>query len=110
MAALYDQAFIQHVAPARIQQGIAYLSEQFDRLGLVYFPTAANFIMVDVARPAKEVYEGLLRKGYYSSAAATILACRHYMRVTVGSREQNEKFIAALEQVLQEVPAAVIAK
>ena len=85
------------------------MSEQFEKLGLKYFPTVANFIMVDVVRPAKDVYEGLLEKGIIVRGGHNLGMPTH-LRVTVGSREQNEKFIAALEQVLQQVPAAGIAQ
>ena len=108
LVALKDQAFIEDCRQKNLE-GISYLSEQFEKLGLKYFPTVANFIMVDVARPAKDVYEGLLEKGIIVRGGHNLGMPTH-LRVTVGSREQNEKFIAALEQVLQQVPAAGIAK
>jgi histidinol-phosphate aminotransferase len=81
------------------------LTEQFDRLGLSYFPAYGNFIMFDAARASQTVFDGLLRKGIISRARWSYYPT--HIRITVGSKEQNEKFIAALEQVLQEVAVQV---
>lgn len=108
LAALQDQTFIAECRE-RNRQGIAYLEEKFAALGLSYYPTVGNFIAVDVARPAQEVYEALLQRGIIVRGGHA-LGMPTYLRVTVGSREQNKKFIAALEQVLQQVPAAGTAK
>lgn len=102
LAALSDQDFV--VACRELnRQGIAYLNGQFDRLGLSYFPAHGNFIMVDVKRPAGQVFDGLLRKGFIIRGGHK-LDFPSMIRVTVGSKEQNVGFIAALEQVLADVP------
>ncbi len=98
-ASLADDEFISYCREQNAN-GLSYLAEQFDRLGLSYFPAYGNFIMVDVKRSSPEVFDSLLRKGIISRSRWT-----HYpnhIRITVGTQEQNEKFISALEQVLQE--------
>jgi histidinol-phosphate aminotransferase len=62
--------------------------------------------MVDVKRPAGLVFDGLMRKGIIVRGGHQ-LGFPTMLRVTVGSREQNEKFIAALESVIQEVAVQV---
>jgi len=102
LAALKDNQFIEDCRDANAR-GIAYLSEQFNRLQLSFYPAHGNFMMVDVQRPGAQVFDSLLRKG---------IIIRHdagwgeptKIRVTVGSQEQNEKFVAALEKALNEVP------
>jgi histidinol-phosphate aminotransferase len=103
-AALGDTEFLQYCRD-RNREGIAYMTEQFDRLGLSYFPAYGNFIMFDTLRPSGVVFDGLLRRGIISRARWTYYPT--HIRITVGSREQNEKFIAALEHVLQEVAVQV---
>ncbi|CAM3971071.1 histidinol-phosphate transaminase [Paenibacillus alkaliterrae] len=98
-AALADHSFLTYCREQN-KQGLLYLSEQFDRLGLAYYPAYGNFIMVDVKRPSPEVFDALLRKGIISRSRWTYYP--NHIRITVGTREQNEKFIAALENVLQE--------
>lgn len=101
LAAIGDQAFVEQCREAN-RTGLDYYAEQFDRMGLSYFPSNGNFIMVDIQRPAEQVFEGLLRKGFIIRGGHK-LGFPTKIRVTVGSREQNERFIAALEQVLAEV-------
>ncbi|GAB2692290.1 histidinol-phosphate transaminase [Paenibacillus thermoaerophilus] len=101
LAAIGDRAFIDECR-RRNAEGIAQLTAAFDRLGLSYFETHANFIMVDVQRPAKEVFEALLRRGIIVRGGHA-LGFPTKIRVTVGSAEQNDKFLKALEEVLAEV-------
>jgi histidinol-phosphate aminotransferase len=100
-AALADEAFITECR-TRNAEGIQYLKGEFNRLGLSYYPAHGNFVMVDVQRPAKLAFEGLLRKGFIVRGGHN-LDFPTKLRVTVGSQEQNEQFIKALEAVLEEV-------
>ncbi|AZN40731.1 histidinol-phosphate transaminase [Paenibacillus albus] len=102
-ASLADTQFLDNCR-ARNAEGIAYMNEEFDRLGLNYFEAHGNFIMVDAKLPSQQVFDGLLRKGIISRARWSYYPT--HIRITVGSREQNEAFIRALEEVLQE--AAVL--
>lgn len=56
--------------------------------------------MVDVRRPATEVFDALLRKGVIVRAGHR--GYPNHIRITVGNPEQNAKVIAALETVVQE--------
>lgn len=100
IAALQDQAFIENCRDANTA-GINYMQTEFQRLGLSSFPAHGNFIMVNTQRPAELVFDGLLRKGIIVRGGHK-LDFPTSIRVTVGSRDQNEKFISALEQVLKE--------
>jgi histidinol-phosphate aminotransferase len=102
LAAIKDQQFVQDCID-RNRKGLDYLNGEFARLGLKVFPAHGNFIMVDVKRPASQVFDGLLRKGYIIRGGHK-LDFPSMIRVTVGSQEQNAGFVAALEQVLAEVP------
>lgn len=99
LAALADQDFIQRCR-ADNAEGLGYLAGEFRRLGLRSFPAYGNFIMVDTGQPSADVFDGLLRRGYIVRAGHQLGDFPTSIRVTVGSREQNEGFIAALEDVL----------
>lgn len=105
LAALADQDFIDRCRLAN-DEGLAYLRSEFDRMGLSCYPAYGNFIMVDVRRPAKPVFEALMRQGYIIRGGHA-LDFPTKIRVTIGSREQNEGFIRALQHVLSEVPVTV---
>jgi histidinol-phosphate aminotransferase len=100
IAAIEDQDFIESCRQANAE-GIAYMNEQFARLGLTAFPAHGNFIMVDVKRPAGLVFDGLLREGFIIRGGHQ-LGFPTSIRVTVGNREQNSQFIVALQKVLAE--------
>jgi histidinol-phosphate aminotransferase len=97
-AALDDTA---HLAAA-IQvnrDGMRQLTAACEKLGLDYIPSVGNFICIDVGRPGGAVYEGLLRAGVIVRPVANYGLPNH-LRVTIGTIEQNARFIAALTRVL----------
>lgn len=99
LAALADQDYVQECRRLN-SAGIVQLEGEFKRLGLDSFPAHGNFIMVDVRKPAFEVFDALLRQGIIVRAGHRLYPT--YIRVTVGSAEQNKAFIAALEKTLTE--------
>jgi len=103
LASLRDDQFVEECRK-RNAEGLEYLRSEFARMGLKAFPSYANFIMVDINRPAAPVFEALLRKGIIVRGGHQ-LDFPTSLRVTVGSREQNEKFILALQEVLSETPS-----
>ncbi|WP_274364522.1 histidinol-phosphate transaminase [Paenibacillus thermotolerans] len=108
LAAIKDQQFIRSCREKN-KEGIAYLTKEFGRMGLTYFPAYGNFILADVKRDAKTVFEALLRKGIIVRGGHTAsIGFPTMIRVTVGSAEQNRAFIEALEAVLSET--AVVAE
>lgn len=100
LAALED---VEHVERTRAltREGKAYLYAAFARLGLDYVPSEANFILFDGGRPAAELFDQLLRRGVLVRPCASFGLPRH-LRVTVGTPEENRRFVEALEEVLGE--------
>ncbi len=97
-AALADQ---EHVARSRemVAAGKEYLARAFERLGLRYVPTQANFVFVDVGKDSREVFGRLLREGVITRTG-DIFGYPTFLRVTIGTPEENARFVAALEKVL----------
>ncbi|WEK55709.1 MAG: histidinol-phosphate transaminase [Candidatus Cohnella colombiensis] len=104
LAALADDEFIASCRKAN-SEGLQYLNNSFKELGLQAYPAHGNFIMVDVKRPSQEVFNALLRKGVIVRAGFGLTPT--HVRITVGSREENEKVIAALKTALQEIAVEV---
>jgi histidinol-phosphate aminotransferase len=104
LAALQDEDFITKCRQAN-KRGLAYYQSAFEELGLQAFPAHGNFIMVDVKRPAQDVFNALLRRGIIVRGGHRFYPT--YLRITVGSKEQNEKVIAALTAVLHEIAVKV---
>jgi len=80
------------------RRGMQQLRDGFERLGLRYIPSAANFISVEVGDAAR-IYDALLRKGVIVRPIANYGLPRH-LRVTVGLEAENARFLDALESVI----------
>jgi len=59
----------------------------------------ANFVLFDTGRDGSRVYESLLKKGVIVRPMKGYGLPGH-IRVTVGLPEENERFVAALSDVL----------
>jgi len=96
LAALDDRA---HVARSREENsaGRARLAAGLERLGLHPLPSQANFVYVDLGRPARPVYDALLRLGVIVRPFAGLPQA---LRITVGTAPENERALAALAGVL----------
>jgi len=103
-AAIDDTAFVEKTKRMNAA-GLKQLGDAFDRLGLPYTPSYANFVMVDVKRPCRAVFEALLRQAIIVRTG-DIFGLPTSLRVTVGTQEQNSSFIAALEAVLPTIAEA----
>ncbi len=80
-------------------EGRDYFYREFERMGLDYVPSEGNFVLVDVGRDARSVFEALQHKGVIVRSAHGMGLPRH-IRVTTGTMPQNRRFIAALTEVL----------
>jgi histidinol-phosphate aminotransferase len=98
LAALEDREFLRQTV-AMNQAGRLYLYGQFERLGLVYLRSFTNFVLVQIGPQAGQVFQALLRQGVIVRPCAGYELPEH-LRITVGTAEQNTRFIQALEKVL----------
>ncbi len=83
--------------------GKRYLYQQFDKLGVPYITTECNFILLlEFKHDEGAMNEALLRLGVIVRPAGPFGA-PGAIRVTIGTREENERLIWALEQALHEL-------
>jgi histidinol-phosphate aminotransferase len=84
------------------QAGMKQLTTTFDDMNLQYIPSVGNFICVDLettGQTGMEIYKKLLHQGVIVRPVGNYGMPDH-LRVTVGLKQENEKFIKALESVL----------
>lgn len=82
-------------------EGKKALYKEFERLGLKYVPSEANFILVDVGRNCREIFEKLLKKGVIVRAGDIFgKGYQTFLRVAIGTPAENKKFIQALEKTV----------
>jgi histidinol-phosphate aminotransferase len=99
VAALDDMEFVARSYAENIQ-GMRRLEEGARALGLEYIPSYGNFLTIKVGKAA-EVYKRLLRRGVIVRPVGGYGLPEH-LRVTVGTAEENERFLGALAASLKE--------
>jgi histidinol-phosphate aminotransferase len=104
-AAIGDQQFIESCRQKN-REGLEQFYAFCKKHGLQYFPSQGNFILINFNADSNEVFQFLLEKGYIvRSGKALGFPC--FVRVTIGSREQNEGVLEAMEQYLVKQTAAL---
>ena len=79
-------------------EGRAYLQAQFAEMGLEYVPSYANFVIVKVG-DGNAVFKAMMDKGVIVRAMAAY-KLPAWVRISVGTMEQNVRCIEVLKQVL----------
>ena len=97
-AALTDQRHIQQCLEHNSKAMRLFEQTLKDR-GLSYIPSAGNFIAIDMGQPAAPIYEALLRQGVIVRPVANY-GMPQYLRITLGTEQENARFFAALATVL----------
>lgn len=100
IAALKDSEHVERSRRAN-DEGKNYLYQEFERMGLAYTPTETNFIWLVIRADCQKVFSKLLRRGVIVRTG-DIFGAPDVIRVTIGTMEQNRRFIANLEEVLKE--------
>jgi len=99
IASLEDSVFLENCKREN-DEGRKYISSEVSKMGLEYFPSHGNFVMVKLDRSGDEVFQALLKKGIIVRSGG-LLGYPETIRVSVGTREENEAFIQALREVLK---------
>ncbi|MCF7928267.1 MAG: histidinol-phosphate transaminase [Spirochaetales bacterium] len=97
-AALDDRDFVER-SRTLVGAGRRQLTEGLRGLGLTVYPSQANFLCFDTERDARRIFEELAKEGVTIRPLASF-GMDSWIRVTVGTREQNEFFLEALGRVL----------
>ncbi len=73
------------------------LMEEFAKLPccVTIYPTDANFFLVKVT-DAKRIYDYLVGKGIIVRNRTTVALCRDCLRITIGTRPENDALLGAL--------------
>lgn len=98
IAAINDEEFIER-SVKHVMQEKKYLYAELDRLGVEYWKSESNFIMIRLSDRASEFEEFMLTQdvmirpvGYFGAEGC--------IRVTIGTEEGNRAYIKGLEKFL----------
>lgn len=78
-------------------EGRNFLQREFGAMGLEYVPSFANFVLVKV-NDGKGVFQALMKKGIIVRDM-TSYALPEWIRVSIGTMEQNERFLEELKKL-----------
>ncbi|HEU4962942.1 MAG TPA: histidinol-phosphate transaminase [Bacilli bacterium] len=105
VAALNDD---EHIATSRRvnREGMAQLIAGLQDLGYSPLPSQANFLLFPTGMDDSVLFAALLKEGIIARSG-TALGVPGHLRVTVGTKAENEKFLAALKRVLLQLDQKV---
>jgi len=99
-AALNDQDYLAETIAVN-KNGMQQLTSAFTKLGLSWIPSFGNFVSVDLKQEGMPVYQALLKKGVIVRPVANY-EMPTFLRISIGSEQENQFFIDALNAVLAE--------
>lgn len=103
VAALDDEEFARRCAREN-RAGLIQLEAGCRELGLEIVPSVANFMLVKVGDGAR-VFDALQRRGVIVRPMKSY-GLPEWVRVTVGSQEQNQRLLAELQRIVS-APGAI---
>lgn len=104
LAALQDEQFLRRTLDLN-RRGKEQLYAAFEQLGLAALPSHANFILVNVGRPAAGVAQRLLELGVIVRTPRHP-ALAQFLRVSIGTTAELQRFVDALRGTLSATTSA----
>lgn len=98
IAALDDKKFLKRTKKT-VLSGKAYLYEHLKKMGLAFVPSVTNFILIDVGRDGAGLFKEMLKFGVIVRDMKQY-GLKNYIRVTIGTKKENERFIQVLRKVI----------
>lgn len=99
-AALDDDDFIQ-LSVNNNAQGLTKIEQGLTHLQLNYLPSSGNFIAFDCKKDSLSLYQKLQQRGIIVRPLHPY-GLTNYLRVTVGTQQQNRRFLDTLEELHHE--------
>ena len=96
--ALDDEAHLQRSIDINAQ-GMAFLKQACDQMGLGFIESVGNFLTIDFGRDAMPIYDALLREGVIVRPIG-VYGMPNHLRATIGLPEENARLVDALQKVL----------
>jgi histidinol-phosphate aminotransferase len=101
LAALEDEDYYL-LTLERTVKGRNYLSREVDKFGCKSYPSETSFFLIDVRGNADKLYQAMLYKGVIVRSMSAY-GFENFIRVTVGTEEENNRFLKSLADCLGEL-------
>ena len=100
LAALDDNEFLKKTR-SLVLNGKDFIYQELSKMGLGFLPSVANFVLVDTGKDGLEVFKAMLKFGVIVRDMKQY-GLKDFIRVTIGTQKENERFIRVLRKVLRE--------
>ena len=100
--ALADEDYLQWYV-SQVHAGRDRLQTALVELGVRYWKSAANFVLMDIGPRHKEFVAAMRKRGVLLRDRSADPGCDGYVRITIGVEEHVTRGIAALRESLQEL-------
>ena len=100
--AIEDDAYIAWYAE-QIRIGRERMMAGLSELGVGYFPSAANFVLMKIGPLHKELVAAMRRRGVLLRDRSADPGCDGYVRITIGVGDQVAQGLEALKASLEEI-------
>jgi len=101
-AAIEDDAYITWYAE-QIRIGRERVMGGLDEMGVHYFPSAANFVLMKIGPLHKELVSAMRKRGVLLRDRSADPGCDGYVRISVGIGDQIARGLEALKASLNEI-------
>jgi histidinol-phosphate aminotransferase len=96
----YVQQYVDEVRTGRVQ-----LESTLGHLGISYWPSRANFVLMRLGELNSAFIRGMRARGILVRDRSRDQGCEGCVRITLGSKEQTEKLLDSLHETLHEIGA-----
>jgi histidinol-phosphate aminotransferase len=97
LAALEDEDHLRRSRESN-RQGLQFLQEALESLGIRFTPSVANFLLVHCEGAARTAYEALLQRGIITRPMEPY-GLPNALRITIGTEPENRRLLAALQHL-----------
>src|SRR5579872_99136 len=100
--ALDDKAYVENYV-AEILKGRDRLEQSLKKLGMPYWQSHANFILMYIGEKHKDFVQAMRKRGILVRDRSADPGCLGCVRITVGDAAQMDRALPALEEALAEI-------
>ena len=101
-AALEDEEYLRWYV-GQIKAGRERVMRGLEEIGVGYFPSEANFVLMRIGPKHKELVEAMRGRGVLLRDRSGDPGCDGFVRMTIGVEEQVTQGLAALKDALEEI-------
>jgi histidinol-phosphate aminotransferase len=101
-AALEDEDYLRWYV-AEVQAARPLFEKAIRNLGVPFWPSQANFVLVNIGPRHREFVTAMRTRGVLVRDRSADPGCDGCVRITIGTREQTQQGIAAMEGSLAEI-------